>query len=394
MQIDSGAEWIVRGLEEAGYEAYVVGGCVRDALMGIQPKDWDITTSAKPETVKAIFPKTFDTGIEHGTVSVLYDHEVYEVTTYRIDGAYSDHRRPDHVMYTSLLYEDLARRDFTINAMAYHPRHGLVDYFNGQQDLKERRIRCVGEAEQRFEEDALRMLRAIRFSARLAFRIEDTTLQAICHKAPSLAHVSRERVADEVTQILLCQHPEGLSRIVDTGLAPWISQELRQGERLDFLAPARVKEQKARRFAALLHRFEKEQVVRILQELKLDNATKRDVLHLLAFIGAALPRNRRDMRFFLHELGADYFDALCELKQAAGENGPQEILDARTLYETEKTACLTLAQLAVSGRDLMAAGAQSGKELGAWLQRLLNLVLEMPEMNDRERLLQYFRENY
>lgn len=394
MQIDSGAEWIVRGLEQAGYEAYVVGGCVRDALMGIQPKDWDITTSAKPETVKAIFPKTFDTGIEHGTVSVLYDHEVYEVTTYRIDGVYSDHRRPDHVMYTSLLYEDLARRDFTINAMAYHPRHGLVDYFNGQQDLKERRIRCVGEAEQRFEEDALRMLRAIRFSARLAFRIEDATLQAICKKAPSLAHVSRERVADEVTQILLCQHPEGLSRIVDTGLAPWISQELGQGERLDFLAPARVKKQKARRFAALLHRFEKEETARILQELKLDNATKRDVLHLLTFIGAALPRNRRDMRFFLHELGADYFDALCELKQAAGKNGPQEILDARTLYETEKTACLTLAQLAVSGRDLMEAGAQSGKELGVWLQRLLNLVLETPEMNDRESLLQYFRENY
>ena len=250
MQIDSGAEWIVNRLEQAGYEAYVVGGCVRDALMGMQPKDWDITTSARPEKVKAIFPKTFDTGIEHGTVSVLYDHTVYEVTTYRIDGDYSDHRRPDHVLYTSLLYEDLARRDFTINAMAYHPQRGLVDYFSGQQDLKEKRIQCVGEAEQRFEEDALRMLRAVRFSARLAFSIEDATLRAIRKKAPSLAHVSRERVADEVTQILRCQHPEGLSRIVDTGLAPWISQELGQGEQLDFLAPARVKGQKALRFAA------------------------------------------------------------------------------------------------------------------------------------------------
>ena len=162
IQIDHGAAWVVEQLEAAGYEAYVVGGCVRDALMGITPKDWDITTSARPEQVKTVFPVTFDTGIEHGTVSVRYEHETYEVTTYRIDGAYTDHRRPTEVAFTSQLYEDLARRDFTINAMAYHPRRGLIDYFEGQQDLKKGCIRCVGKAEERFEEDALRMLRAIR----------------------------------------------------------------------------------------------------------------------------------------------------------------------------------------------------------------------------------------
>ena len=136
IQIDHGAAWVVEQLENAGYEAYVVGGCVRDALMGITPKDWDITTSARPEQVKEVFSVTFDTGIEHGTVSVRYEHETYEVTTYRIDGAYTDHRRPDAVAFTSLLYEDLARRDFTINAMAYHPERGLVDYFEGQLDLR------------------------------------------------------------------------------------------------------------------------------------------------------------------------------------------------------------------------------------------------------------------
>ena len=146
-----GAAYIVSKLEKAGFEAYVVGGCVRDAQMGLIPKDWDITTSARPPQIKALFPKTFDTGIEHGTVSVLWEKRTYEVTTYRIDGQYSDHRRPDTVCFTSRLYEDLARRDFTINAMAYHPVKGLIDYFNGCLDIKKRRIRCVGNAAERFE---------------------------------------------------------------------------------------------------------------------------------------------------------------------------------------------------------------------------------------------------
>lgn len=393
MQIDSGAQQILKQLERAGHEAYVVGGCVRDALMGIEPKDWDITTSAKPEEVKAIFPRTFDTGIEHGTVSVLYDHETYEVTTYRIDGVYSDHRRPDAVVYTSLLYEDLARRDFTINAMAYHPQRGLIDYFDGQLDLAQKRIRCVGNPLERFEEDALRMLRAIRFSARLGFSIEKSTQQAICQKAPGLAHVSRERVADELTRTLLCDQPQGLSCIVPTGLAPWISQEFEQGEQLDFLAPARVEKEKSLRYAALLYPLGQRRAGNVLEELKLDNATKRTAVHLLAFLEAALPQNGREMRLFLHRLGAEVFKPLCSLKYAAGKNSQEELQEALSLYETEKEACVTLSQLSVSGRDLLAAGAQSGKQLGALLQRLLDLVMEHPEMNEKEKLLQYFREN-
>lgn len=395
IQIEPGAAWIVEQLEKAGYEAYVVGGCVRDALMGIPPKDWDITTSAQPEEVKRVFSKTFDTGIKHGTVSIRYEHETYEVTTYRIDGTYTDHRRPDAVSFTSKLYEDLARRDFTINAMAYHPSRGLIDYFEGQQDLREGRIRCVGKATERFEEDALRMLRAIRFAARLRFTIEEATLQAIQIKAAGLAHVSRERVADELSKTLLCEEPEGLRLIVSSGLYPYICQTFRKQPkpRIDFDAPARVASQKPLRWAALLYPMGSEAAGQVLRELKFDNATYHDVVHLLRYREAALPQTGRSMRFFLHELGTEYFEPLCALKWATGQDEPEVLASGWKIFEAERHQCVTLPQLAVSGRDLIGAGAQTGKELGIALNRLLELVLELPEMNERERLLRYFREN-
>ena len=395
IQIDHGAAWIVEQLEKAGYEAYVVGGCVRDALMGIPPKDWDITTSAKPEEVKAVFPVTFDTGIEHGTVSIRYDHETYEVTTYRIDGAYTDHRRPTEVAFTSQLYEDLARRDFTINAMAYHPQRGLIDYFEGQRDLKEGCIRCVGEATERFEEDALRMLRAIRFAARLQFTIERKTFEAIQIKAAGLAHVSRERVADEMNKTLLCENPQGLRQIVSGGLYPYICQQFRSETEasIDFDAPAKVAAQKSLRWAALLYPLGSERAGRVRRELKFDNTTHRDTVHLLQFREAALPQTGRDMRFFLNRLGTEYFEALCDLKGATGQASEEELSSGWKIFEAERHQCVTLHQLAVSGRDLIGAGAQTGKELGRALGLLLELVMERPEMNDKEKLLQYFCEN-
>ena len=395
IQIDHGAAWVVEQLEAAGYEAYVVGGCVRDALMGITPKDWDITTSARPEQVKAVFPVTFDTGIEHGTVSVRYEHETYEVTTYRIDGAYTDHRRPTEVAFTSKLYEDLARRDFTINAMAYHPQRGLIDYFEGQRDLKEGCIRCVGKAEERFEEDALRMLRAIRFAARLQFTIESKTFSAIQIKAEGLAHVSRERVADEMNKTLLCENPQGLRQIVSSGLYPYICGQFagESPEYIDFEAPAKVLCQKALRWAALLYPLGSEKAGKVLRELKFDNITHRDTVHLVQFREAALPQTGRDMRFFLNQLGIGYFEALCSLKEATKQDSKQKLMSGWTIFEAEKEQCVTLHQLAVSGRDLIGAGAQTGKELGQALNLLLELVMEQPEMNEKDRLLQYFCEN-
>ena len=394
IQVDSGAAWVVEQLEKAGYEAYVVGGCVRDALMGITPKDWDITTSARPEQVKEVFPVTFDTGIEHGTVSVRYEHETYEVTTYRIDGSYTDHRRPDAVAFTSRLYEDLARRDFTINAMAYHPERGLMDYFEGQRDLKIGRIRCVGKAEERFEEDALRMLRAIRFAARLRFEIEEKTFEAIQNKAIGLAHVSRERVADEMNKTLLCEDPKGLSKIVSSGLYPYICRQFAQQEApmLDFEAPGKVPADKPLRWAALLYPMGSEITGKVLRELKFDNATHRDAMHYVQFFEAALPQTGRDMRFFLHELGTDYYPGLCQLKKATGQNSLEELASAWTIFEAEAQQCVTLHQLAVSGRDLICAGAQTGKALGHALETLLQVVMETPEMNEKDKLLQYFQD--
>ena len=194
MELDKGAREIIRTLEDAGFSAYAVGGCVRDYLLGQIPKDIDITTSATPEMVKELFPKTFDTGIEHGTVTVLWYGTGYEVTTFRTEGKYSDHRRPDHVEFSRSLEEDLSRRDFTINAMAYHPSKGLIDLFHGKEDLEKGIIRCVGKASERFEEDALRMLRAIRFAARFGFRIEEETVQAAVQRASTISFVSRERI--------------------------------------------------------------------------------------------------------------------------------------------------------------------------------------------------------
>ena len=220
IQIPAAAQEIVEKLCEHGYEAYLVGGCVRDMLLGREPGDWDITTSAKPEEVKAVFRRTVDTGIKHGTVTVMMGKEGYEVTTFRIDGDYTDGRHPDSVTFTPDLIEDLKRRDFTINAMAYNRDRGLVDAFGGRKDLEDGVIRCVGAAEERFTEDALRILRAIRFSAQLGFEIEEHTENAIKKIAPNLVHVSRERVQVELTKLLISPLPGRIGRFTRQGSAP------------------------------------------------------------------------------------------------------------------------------------------------------------------------------
>ncbi|MCH5266024.1 MAG: CCA tRNA nucleotidyltransferase [Lachnospiraceae bacterium] len=225
IKIPENAEYILHTLENNGYEGYVVGGCVRDMLLGRKPGDWDITTSAKPEQVKALFRRTIDTGIAHGTVTVMFGTEGYEVTTYRMDGRYEDHRHPKEVVFTPSLYEDLKRRDFTINAMAYNPRTGLVDEFDGMKDMERRCIRCVGEASERFEEDALRMLRGIRFAGQLLFELEPATVEAIREKAATLTHVSAERIRTELTKLLLSPGADRLMLAAETGLSRYFLPE-------------------------------------------------------------------------------------------------------------------------------------------------------------------------
>ena len=211
---------ILNKLETAGFQAYAVGGCVRDSILGKEPDDWDLTTDARPEEVKALFPRTVDTGLQHGTVTVLLGGEGYEVTTYRIDGSYSDGRHPDSICFTPSLAEDLKRRDFTINAMAVSERGELVDLFGGQEDLARGCIRCVGDPYARFREDALRMLRAVRFAAQLNFEIEAETFKALTELSPNLARVSKERILAELTKLLLSNHPEKLELLYVAGLAP------------------------------------------------------------------------------------------------------------------------------------------------------------------------------
>lgn len=217
---------IIDRLESLGYEAYAVGGCVRDTLLGREPEDWDITTSAKPEAVKKAFDRTIDTGIEHGTVTVMKNHVGYEVTTYRIDGEYEDNRHPKQVSFTGNLVDDLERRDFTINAMAYNPKTGLVDAFDGTSDLKRRIIRCVGDPDKRFDEDALRMLRAVRFSGQLQFTIEEKTRQAIVERAEHLQNISAERIRVEMTKLLISKDSGQFREVVDTGMTAYFLPEL------------------------------------------------------------------------------------------------------------------------------------------------------------------------
>ena len=225
LEIPKNAETILHILEKAGYEAYVVGGCVRDSILGRSPDDWDITTSAKPEQVKALFHRTVDTGLQHGTVTVLMEKEGYEVTTYRVDGEYEDGRHPKEVTFTASLEEDLKRRDFTINAMAYNDETGLVDAFDGIADLNAKRIRCVGEPTERFSEDALRMLRAVRFAAQLGFAIEERTEQAIRDMCGNLEKISAERIQVELVKLVTSDHPEEMQNVYDTGIATVILPE-------------------------------------------------------------------------------------------------------------------------------------------------------------------------
>ena len=217
--------FIINNLQLAGYDAFAVGGCVRDSILARKPQDWDITTSAKPEAIKEIFRRTVDTGIEHGTVTVMIGKDSYEVTTYRIDGAYEDSRHPKEVRFTNCLEEDLRRRDFTINAMAYNDDVRLVDVFGGMQDLNHHLIRCVGDPRERFSEVALRILRAVRFSAQLDFPIEPDTAKAVKELAPNLKNISAERIQTELVKLLTSPHPERIQDACELGITKVVLPE-------------------------------------------------------------------------------------------------------------------------------------------------------------------------
>ncbi|MBQ9983983.1 MAG: CCA tRNA nucleotidyltransferase [Lachnospiraceae bacterium] len=432
------ANRIIYTLQNAGYEAYIVGGCVRDAILGRTPGDWDITTSAKPEQVKALFHRTIDTGIEHGTVTVMMDKEGYEVTTYRVDGKYEDHRRPTSVTFTASLLEDMRRRDFTINAMAYNETEGVIDHFGGMADLAKKVIRCVGEPKERFDEDALRILRALRFSAQLDFTIEEKTKEAIRNQAVFLHDISAERIHVELTKLITSKHPERLRTAYELGVTKIVLPEfdaMMETEQNNKHHMYNVGEHTLRvvqevpatetmRWAALLHDVAKpvckssdeagdhfylhnvagmDMSEEILQRLKFDNATIARVKRLVQWhdYGMGKKPSLRSFRKSLSKMGADLFEDYTYIKRAdtlaqSDYKREEKLANLEQLKEyynviQEQQQCLSLKDLAVTGKDLIEIGMKPGKELGVVLQYLLEQVLEEPECNERDILLDMAR---
>lgn len=431
---------IIHTLEEAGFEAFAVGGCVRDAVLGRVPADWDITTSAMPEEVKGLFDRTIDTGIQHGTVTVMKDHVGYEVTTYRVDGEYEDARHPKEVSFTSNLVEDLKRRDFTINAMAYNDRAGLVDEFDGIGDLENHVIRCVGNPIDRFGEDALRMLRAVRFSAQLGFYIDEATKDAITELALNLEKISAERIQAELVKLLISDHPDYLRAAYETGITAVVLPEfdaIMNCEQNDGLheetvgehtlkALLKVPNDKVLRLTMLFHDFGKPLTVsgteegetrffghpdisselsrEIMRRLKFDNDTTDKVKKLTAvhdlFIKNAPNRVRRAMSKVTKELFPYFLEVrkanILSWKEEAQESALAQLQELTSIYEgiLERGECVCIKELAADGKDLIAAGVKQGKQIGEILSDLLEIVLEEPEKNAKESLLSYVKETY
>lgn len=385
---------IINVLMENGYEAYAVGGCVRDSILGRTPGDWDITTSALPMQVKALFRRTIDTGIQHGTVTVMLGKNGYEVTTYRIDGKYEDSRHPKSVEFTSNLVEDLKRRDFTINAMAYNDEHGIVDAFDGMGDLKRKIIRCVGKAHDRFDEDALRILRAVRFSAQLGFDIEDDTAKAAKELAPTLVKISRERIHTELNKLLLSGNPDYFSVVYDLGVMKIIIPELENidAHKLDRIQHfiKRTSAVLPERYAALLSCVDADTAGRILKGLKLDNATISMAAKLVKYYNMNSMVSEAAVRHYINEVGEndalriiDFNISVCGSELIKGYTDMKKIC----VMVMERGDCTELRNLKISGKDLVGAGFPAGKQLGEILQKLLCEVLDNPEFNEYNYLL-------
>ncbi len=447
IQMPEDVKYILEKLNNAGYEAYAVGGCVRDSILGRIPDDWDITTSAKPEETKALFPRTIDTGIQHGTVTVMCNHAGYEVTTYRIDGEYEDSRHPKEVIFTSDLLEDLKRRDFTINAMAYNhlsvgeeekeENHtGLVDAFGGIEDIRNRIIRCVGNPIHRFEEDALRMMRAVRFSAQLGYEIEEETKKAIQILSPNLAHISAERIQVELVKLLVSNHPDYLRTAYETGMTKVFFPEFDKAMETKQNNPYHIytvgehmlqslnyiRNDKVLRLAMVLHDIAKPETLqtgedgvdhfyghtdrgeemarKILRRLRFDNDTISKVCKLVKFHDRKLSLKPSKLRKAIVETGPELFPLLLEVKEAdmmaqsgyKKEEKQKELEDVRKVYQQILDAgdCLALKDLAVTGKDLIEAGMKPGKEMGQVLQKLFDYVLDSPEKNTKGDLLLHY----
>ena len=398
IDLPKNVENIIERLKEHGFEGFAVGGCVRDSLLKKTPTDWDITTDALPEDMKKIFKKTFDTGIAHGTVTVLMDGVGYELTTYRIDGNYSDGRHPDSVSFSKNLSEDLCRRDFTVNAMAYSHNKGIVDLFDGRKDLQNGIIRAVGDAKKRFDEDALRMLRAVRFAAQLGFKIDDDTFAAIKEKAKLLSNVSKERIFVELNKSLCGEFAQNIKMVYTSGLYRYIGKEFAKLDKSIYnFYPRKFPNKKHMYWAAFLENIENvESVKKILFELKSDNATRNNTNLLVKELKNPLPSSDEDIRWSLHRIGADLFCDYIEILKTDKKN--KDILDKIDTIENRYSLILKenhayeISMLDITGKDLMDIGISKGPKIGEVLEFLLKKVIENPMNNEKSSLLRLAKE--
>lgn len=440
IQLPEKVNTIIQTLQEHGYEAYAVGGCVRDSLLGREPGDWDITTSASPDETKKLFARTVDTGIEHGTVTVLLGKEGFEVTTYRIDGKYEDSRHPTEVIFTRNLREDLLRRDFTINAMAYNDTEGIVDIFGGMDDLKRKIIRCVGNARERFGEDALRIMRGVRFAAQLGFSLEKETKEAMAELAPTLEKISAERIQTELVKLLVSDSPELIREAYHLGITavilPEFDEMMRTGQETKYhrydvgehtvQAVCNVPPDKVLRLTMLLHDVAKpemktvdadgtahfkghdirgeQKAKEILRRLKFDNDTIHKVTKLVRWHDYRMPAEKKNVRKAMSKISAELFPMYLLVKRAdilahsiyRREEELENLSGLQKCYEeiVADHECVSLKQLAVTGTDLIGIGMKPGKQIGEVLNELLRIVLEYPEFNNKEHLIRFVQNRF
>ena len=441
MDMPKNVDTAINLLQSAGFEAYAVGGCVRDSLLGKTPNDWDITTSAKPEDMKSVFADfhCIDTGIKHGTVTVVIDGEPLEITTFRLDGEYEDNRHPKSVTFTSDLGADLGRRDFTVNAMAYSKMTGTVDLFGGQNDLKNGIIRCVGDPDRRFNEDALRILRALRFASALDFEIEEKTAQSLLKNRALPGNISEERIAKELLK-LVCG--KGAKRIL-TDFAPVLFEILPELQPMyknshdnphhcydiyehTLIAVESIDPEPTLRFAMLLHdcgkpavkkfdengvahfyghqRISAEISAQILARLKVSNKFRDEILFLVSNHDRwELYGNTEKMPRYLSKFGLDGVLKLLKVMRAdVLAQSPEYRYRLDQIADAEETAknlaaqkpCLSLSELQINGRTLMDIGIPQGRKLGAVLAQLLDEVIDGVTKNTQEALTTRAREIY
>ena len=441
MDMPKNVDTAINLLQSAGFEAYAVGGCVRDSLLGKTPNDWDITTSAKPEDMKSVFADfhCIDTGIKHGTVTVVIDGEPLEITTFRLDGEYEDNRHPKSVTFTSDLGADLGRRDFTVNAMAYSKKTGTVDLFGGQNDLKNKIIRCVGDPDRRFNEDALRILRALRFASALDFEIEEKTAQSLLKNCALLENISEERIAKELLK-LVCG--KGAKRIL-TDFDPVLFEILPELQPMyknshdnphhcydiyehTLIAVESIDPEPTLRFAMLLHdcgkpavkkfdengvahfyghqRISAEISAQILARLKVSNKFRDEILFLVSNHDRwELYENTEKMPRYLSKFGLDGVLKLLKVMRAdVLAQSPEyryrldQIADAEEIAKNlaAQKPCLSLRELQINGRTLMDIGIPQGRKLGAVLAQLLDEVIDGVTKNTQEALTTRAREIY